>query len=219
MGQTTACRHGEGIIAGRDSNDLLSFDTLQEAEVVVVWGVDFDTIHSNWLPCLEDKRIVIIDPFYPSLSEGADLHIKINPHCDLHLALLLSRFTIIEGSHDEEFLQKYANNYEDFYELTQSVRIKSTLEFINVTLGQIGALLELIREKKTIILVGSGVQKSQSAQETLEAIDAFGMILGLFEKAGCGMHFLGQTMEGSKTPFRGHFEFMEEVDLSLEIAS
>jgi len=218
MGHTTACRREEGIIEGRDENISFVFEALQKAEVVMVWGVDLYSTHLEWIPFLEEKRIILIDPFSTPLSEKADLHIQIKPYCDVHLALLLSRFTIIEGSHDKEFLQKYADNYEEFYELTQSLRIKSTLESIDVTLGQIGALLELIRDKKTMILVGSGVQKSQNGAETLEAIDAFGMICGLFGKEGSGVHFLGKTVEGLTSLFRGTFEFMEEVDLSFVTA-
>jgi anaerobic selenocysteine-containing dehydrogenase len=215
MSQLVACSNDEGTIAGRDNSILLSYDTLQEAEVVVVWGMNFMKIHPDWFPYLKNKSIIIIDPAESLLSEVADLYIQINPHCDLHLALLLSRFTIIEGSHDQEFLQKYADNYEEFYELTQSLRIKSTLESINVSLGQIGAFLELIREKKILLLVGSGVLCPQNGNEALEAIDAFGMLLGLFGKEGCGMHYLGKIDEGLGLPFRGSFEFMEEVDLSF----
>ncbi|MFA6144768.1 MAG: molybdopterin-dependent oxidoreductase [Sulfurimonas sp.] len=215
VGQATISQGEEEIIEMRNSNAPLSFNTIIETEVIVVWGVDLYTSHLDWLPYLEGKRLVVIDPVHISLVKTADLHIQIKSHCDLHLALLLSRFAIIEGAHDEEFLQKYANNYEEFYELTQSVRIKSTLEVINVSLGQIGELLELIREKKTVILVGSGVQNSPVESEALDAIDAFGMILGLYGKEGCGVHFLGKTVEGMEPYFSGSFEFMEEVDLSF----
>ncbi len=219
MSQTATCQDENELINRRNCYPLLSFDEMKETEVVLVWGKDLESTHSHWLSVLNEKKIIIIDPMGTSLSERADLHIQIKPHCDLHLALLLTRFTIIEGSHDKEFLQKYANNYEEFYELTQTLRIKSTLESINVSLGQIGALLELIREKKIMILVGSGVLSPQNGDETLEAIDAFGMILGLFGKEGSGVHFLGKTVEGLELPFRGSFEFMEEVDLSFVTTS
>ncbi|MGZ5208321.1 MAG: molybdopterin-dependent oxidoreductase [Sulfuricurvum sp.] len=191
-----------GILQGRGINYPLSPSMIDEAEVVVVWGRNPHTTHSHLLPFLKNKTMIVIDPIRTSLADKADLHIQIKPHCDLHLALLLSRFSIIEGLQDEEFLEKYGSDYEEFYELTQTVRIKATMDAIDVTLGEIGALLELIRGKKTVILVGVGVQKYQNGAEVLRAIDAFGAILGLFGKRGCGVSFLGTSREGLELPFR-----------------
>lgn len=191
-----------GILQGRGINYPLSPSMIDEAEVVVVWGRNPHTTHSHLLPFLKNKKIIVIDPIRTSLADKADLHIQIKPHCDLHLALLLSRFSIIEGAQDEEFLEKYGSDYEEFYELTQTVRIKATLDAIDVTLGQIGTILELIRGKKTVVLVGAGVQKYQNGAEVLRAIDAFGVILGLFGKRGCGVSFLGTSREGLELPFR-----------------
>ena len=70
---------------------------------------------------------------------------------------MLSRFLHIEGNYDEEYLQKYASEYEDFYELTQTLRIEKTLDFIDVTLGQIGEVLTLVQDKKVAIVCGVGI--------------------------------------------------------------
>ena len=191
-----------GIISGRGINHVLSPDIINEAQVVIVWGRNPHVTHSHILGALKNKSIIVIDPVKTQLTKTADLHIQIKPHCDMQLALLLSRFVIIEGSHDEEFLEKYGSEYQELYELTQTLRIKSTLEYIDVTLGQVGSILELIRGKKAVILVGTGVQKYRNGAEVLRAIDAFGAILGLFGKPGCGVGFLGSSTQGLDMPFR-----------------
>jgi anaerobic selenocysteine-containing dehydrogenase len=190
-----------GIVEGRGVNYPLSPSMIAESEVVVVWGKNPHTTHSHLLPFLKNKTIIVIDPIKTALAQSADLYIQIKPHCDLHLALLLARFTIIEGLHDEEFLDKYASGYEEFYELTQNLRIKATLASIDMTLGQIGSILGLIRGKKTVILVGAGVQKYRNGSEAVRAIDGFAALLGLFGKPGCGVSFLGSSKEGLKLPF------------------
>ena len=91
--------------------------------------------------------------------------------------------------------------YEEFYELTQNLRIKATLQSIDMTLGQIGSILEMIRGKKTVILVGVGVQKYKNGSEAVRAIDGFAALLGLFGKPGCGVSFLGSSKEGLNLPF------------------
>jgi anaerobic selenocysteine-containing dehydrogenase len=191
-----------GIIEGRGVNHALSPDIVNDAEVVIVWGRNPHVTHSHILGSLKNKSIIVIDPVQTQLAKSADLHIQIKPHCDMQLALLLCRFAVIEGSQDEAFLEKYGSQYHDLYELTQTLRIKITLESIDVTLGQIGSILELIRGKKTVILVGAGVQKYRNGADVLRSIDAFGAILGLFGKPGCGVGFLGSSTHGLTLPFR-----------------
>ncbi|HEX5670210.1 MAG TPA: molybdopterin-dependent oxidoreductase [Sulfuricurvum sp.] len=191
-----------GILEGRGANYTLSPSIISEAEVVIVWGRNPHVTHSHLLRELKNKFIVVIDPVQTTLAKTADIYIQIKPHCDLQLALLLSRFVVIEGSQDTAFLEEYGSEYQDFYELTQTLRIKSTLETIDVTLGQIGSILESIRGKKTVILVGTGVQKYRNGAQVLRAIDGFGAILGLFGKPGCGIGFLGSSTQGLELPFR-----------------
>jgi anaerobic selenocysteine-containing dehydrogenase len=174
---------------------------INESEVVIVWGRNLHVTHSHLLPFLKNKKIIVIDPIQTALAQSADLHIQIKPRGDLHLALLLSRFSIIEGVQDAEFLERFGSDYEEFYELTQTVRIKATLDAIDMTLGQIGAILELIQGKRTVILVGAGVQKYRNGAEVLRAIDALGAVLGLFGKRGSGVSFLGTSREGISFPF------------------
>lgn len=191
-----------GIIAGRGNNEILSPQMIEKSEVVIVWGRNLHTTHSHLLPFLEGKIIVVIDPVKTSIAEKADLHIQIKPHCDLQLALLLSRFALIEGLHDEAFLEAHASSYNDFYELSQGLRIKATLDVIDVSLGEIGTVLELMKGKKTLILIGVGVQKYRNGADVVRAIDGFGAIMGLFGKEGCGVSYLGNSLQGVELLFK-----------------
>lgn len=195
----------------------LTVENVKEAQTVIIWGKDLASTHKDWIPFLGDKNLIVIDPETTDLAQNAHLHIRIKPKSDLYLALLLSRFLIIEGSHDKEFLEQHAQNYEEFYELTQSVRVKSTLESINVTLGQLGDCLELLRDRRTVIIVGAGVKNPQNGDDALHAIDAFAMILGLFGKPGYGIGFLGSDAKENESFFSGEFEFMDEIDLGISL--
>ncbi len=186
-----------GILEGRGSNFLLSPKEIAKCDVVIFWGRNPHVSNSHYLPMLKDKTIIVIDPREIDIAKSADCFIQIKPHADIHLALLLSRFLIIEGMEDEEFLEEFASEYQDFYELTQSLRIKKTLDKIDVSLGEIGDILELIRDKKVAILTGVGVQKYQNGADVIRAIDAFATLLG----RGSGMNFLGSSTEGISSPF------------------
>lgn len=190
-----------GVLSGRGSNEVLSPQMIKESDVVVFWGRNPHTTHSHLLPFLEGKTVIVIDPLKTAIAQRADLHIQIKPHCDLHLALLLSRFAIIEGIHDEEFLEQHTSEYNEFYELTQTVRIKATLDAIDVSLGEIGSMLELMKGKKSVIFVGVGVQKYRNGSDVLRAIDGFGAVMGLFGKKGCGVSYLGNSLKEITVPF------------------
>ncbi len=190
-----------GIIEGRGHNKLLPPEEIAKSEVVIVWGRNIHTTNSHLLPLLKGKTVIVIDPVKTKLAQSADFHLQIKPNGDLYLALLLSRFTIINGMEDTEFLQEHASEYEDFYELTQTVRIKAVLESIDVSLGDVGTILELIKGKRTVILAGVGIQKYRHGADVMRAIDSFAAILGLFGKEGCGVNFLGNSKENIEMPF------------------
>lgn len=190
-----------GIIEGRGHNKLLSPEQIAKSEVVIVWGRNIHTTNSHLLPFLKDKTIIVIDPVKTKMAENADHYVQIKPKGDLYLALMLSRFAIINGLEDEDFLQEHASEHEEFYELTQTVRIKAILESIDVTLGDLGKILELIKGKRTVILAGVGIQKYRHGADVMRAIDSLGAILGLFGKEGCGVNFLGNSKEGITSPF------------------
>ena len=190
-----------GIIAGRGYNDIMTPQQIEKSEVIVFWGRNPHTTSSHILPLLKDKTIIVIDPIKTQIAKDADLHVQIKPHGDAEFALLLSRFLFIEGSVDKEFVEQYAPEYEEFYELTQTIRIKAVLDDIGVSLGDIGRFLELVRDKKVAILCGVGIQKYLDGADVMRTIDAFGVLLGIFAKEGSGVSYLGSSKRGIDSPF------------------
>jgi len=173
-----------GILAGRGSNKQLDLKQIEDAQTVIVWGRNLHVTNSHLLPYIKGKKLIVIDPVTTKIAAQADHHIQIKPHGDLFLALLLSRFVVINDIEALDFLEEHTEGFQEFYELTQTVRIKSVLESIDVTLGDIGKVLELVGGKRTVILVGVGVQKHREGAAVLRAIDAFAAVLGLFGKKG-----------------------------------
>jgi anaerobic selenocysteine-containing dehydrogenase len=186
-----------GILEGRGSNLLLSPEDIAKSEVVIFWGRNPHVSNSHYLPLLKGKTIIVIDPVKTKMAEQADFFVQIKPHGDLFLALLLCRFLVIEGIADEEYLSDFASEYHDFYELTQTVRIKAILDKIDVSLGDIGKILELVRGKRTVVLAGVGIQKYRNGAEVMRSIDAFGVLLGRESH----VNFLGHSSEGIVSPF------------------
>ena len=190
-----------GIIEGRGSNKNMPLSEIAKSEVVVIWGRNPHVTSSHLLPLLKDKRLIVIDPVETKIAKMADLYIQIKPHTDIYLAMLLYRFLHIEDSCDDEFLAEFASEHEDYYELTQTIRIKAVLDDIGMTLGQIGDILHYIVGKRTAIVCGVGIQKYRDGADVIRAIDTLAVGLGLFGKEGCGVAYLGDSKEGIATPF------------------
>jgi len=114
---------------------------------------------------------------------------------------MLSRFIYMEDSQDTEWLEEFASEYEDFYDFTQEYRIKPILEYIGTDLGEMGQVLNAMRDQKTVFLVGAGVQKYSTGASVLHAIDSLAALLGLFGKEGCGVSYLSTMRLGFDDPF------------------
>jgi len=190
-----------GILEGRGINRILPIEQIQKAEVVIVWGRNISTTNSHLMPHLEGKKIVVIDPISTPIAKKADLHIQIAPRSDIYLALILSRFIFMEDSEAKEWMDEYASEYEEFYDFTRTFRIKAILEYLGLSLGDMGELVSYLKSEKVVILVGIGVQKNSIGHSVLHAIDSLAVTLGLFGKEGCGVGYFGDSKLGFENPF------------------
>ncbi len=190
-----------GIVEGREVNHILPPEQIGKAEVVIVWGKNITVTASHLMTYLEGKQIIVIDPVKTAIAKKADIHLQISPRSDFFTAIMLTRFALMGDFEDKEFIEKYAPDHEDYYEFTQEFRIRPILEYIGTNLQEMGHILEMIKGKKTVFLVGNGVQKYSTGHLTLQAIDSLAVILGKFGKEGCGIGFLGNSKLNFKNPF------------------
>ena len=190
-----------GIKEGRGINKILPLEQIKEADTVVIWGRNVTVTNAHIMPFIEGKKLVVIDPVRTAIAKKADYHLQLQPRTDIYIALLLARFIFMEDSQDEAWLEEFASEYEDFYDFTREQRIKPILEYCGTDLGEMGTVLEYLRNQKVVFLVGAGVQKYSTGHTVLHAIDSLAATLGLFGKEGCGVHYLGNSKLGFVDPF------------------
>jgi len=190
-----------GIEIGRGVNRVLPLEQIKEADTVVVWGRNVTVTNAHIMPFLEGKEIVVIDPVKTAIAKKADYHLQIQPRTDFYVAVMLARFVIMEDGQNDEWLEEFGPEFEDFYDFTREFRIKPILEYCGADLGQMGHVLNYMRDKKVVFLVGAGVQKYSTGHATLHAIDSLAAILGMFGQEGCGVHYLSNSKFGFENPF------------------
>jgi len=205
-----------GIIEGRGSNKNMPLSEIEKSEVVIIWGRNPHTTSSHLLPVLKGKTLIVIDPVKTKIAKMADLHIQIKPHTDTYLAMLITRFLHINDACDNDYLEEFASEFEEYYELTQTIRIKSMLENMDMSLGQLGNIIELIKNKKVAIVCGVGIQKYRDGADVLRAIDSVAVGLGLFGKEGCGVAYLGNSKEYISSPFNTKAKRVSKVDTAFD---
>lgn len=190
-----------GIVMGRGVNRTLPLEQIEKAEVVVVWGRNVTVTNSHIMPYLEGKKIVVIDPVRTAIAKKADFFLQIAPRTDYYVAIMLARFIFMEDSDATEWMDEFAPEHEDFYDFTREHRIKLILEHIGVDLGDMGRMMNYLRNRKVVFLVGTGVQKYSTGSYVMHAIDSLASTLGLFGQEGCGVSYLGNSKLGFDNPF------------------
>ena len=190
-----------GIVEGRGVNKPLPLEQIAKADTIVVWGRNVTVTNAHMMPFVEGKNLIVIDPIKTSIAKKADVHMQIQPRTDYYLAIMLSRFIYMEDSQDSQWCEEFASEYEEFYDFTQEHRIKPILEYIGTDLGEIGHVLNHLRDQKVVFLVGTGVQKYSTGASTLHAIDSLAALLGLFGQEGSGVHYLSNSKLGFENPF------------------
>ena len=190
-----------GIREGRGVNRLLPPEQIAKADVVVVWGRNLPVTNAHLMPFIEGKTLVVIDPVRTTLAQKADLHIQLKPRSDLYLALLLARFITMENTQNDAWLEEWGPEFDEFYDFTRSFRIKALLEYMGLSLDDMGDLLLQLQRERVVFLVGGGVQKYAIGHYALWAIDSLAATLGLFGREGCGVSFLGESRQGFRNPF------------------
>ena len=190
-----------GIVEGRGVNRTLPLEQIEKAEVIVVWGRNITVTNSHIMPYLEGKKIVVIDPVRTAIAKKADFFLQIAPRTDYYVAIMLARFIFMEDSEAKEWMDEFAPEHEDFYDFTREHRIKSILEYIGTDLGDMGRMLNYLRDRKVVFLLGTGVQKYSTGSSVLHAIDSLAATLGLFGQEGCGVSYLGNSRLGFEDPF------------------
>jgi anaerobic selenocysteine-containing dehydrogenase len=97
-----------GIIEGRGVNKGLPLEQIKEADTVVIWGRNVTVTNAHIMPFLEGKKIVVIDPVKTAIAKKADYHLQLQPRTDYYVAIMLSRFILMENNEDTEWLDQFA---------------------------------------------------------------------------------------------------------------
>lgn len=206
-----------GLSAARGENTNPSLDDLKNADVIICWGRNFSVTSSHMYKLVKDKTFITIDPIVTDIAKKSELHLQINPKTDHELALLLTRFAIMQDLEDEEFITKH--DADDFIDLAKSRPLVSYEFTTGICLSQIAKFIDLIEGKTVALMIGLGVQKYYEGAQIIRCIDSFAALIGLHnskKKAG-GVWYLSNGSYGYEKQLTSSFKneiAISEVDYS-----
>ncbi len=191
-----------GIVEGRGANLLVPISEIKKSEVVVVWGRDITTSNAHLLPIIKDKKLIVIDPYKSKTADMAEIHLQIKPRGDFYLSLLMARILYMSQEEDSAFINDKTEGFDEFLELMESYHLKGLSKLCDVEIDEVWRVVDEIVGKRTLFLVGIGVQKYLIGHYVLRAIDSLAAMLGLFGKEGCGVSYLSDSFFGFADPFK-----------------
>ncbi len=194
---------GIGIEQGRGATINPSIDRLINSDVIVVWGRNFSITSPHLYELVKDKEFIVIDPVAIPLVKKAKLFMQLTPKTDYELALYLTRLAFMEKVDDVEFLEKYCEGSEWFFELAKNKPLVEYEKNTGICLDKAYEFFEIIKDKSVAIMLGLGVQKYFEGATITRCIDSFAAFLGLHNpnNSAGGLWYLSDSSYGYENLF------------------
>ncbi len=195
---------GVGIEQGREAVINPPIQNLLDADIILVWGRNFSVTSSHLYNLVKDKTFVTIDPIKTDIAKKSEIHMQINPKTDYELALLLTRFAHMQDLEDEEFLEKYTEGSDWFFDISKNRPVVSYEATTGVPLSLVNDFFDLIENKSVAIMVGLGVQKYFEGAQIMRTIDSFATFMGYHNKNAGGLWYLSDSAYGYEKQFKSN---------------
>jgi assimilatory nitrate reductase catalytic subunit len=174
----SAAAAGANKAFGIDRGLNMPLSEIPKHDVVMIFGANTAEtlpIMVNYL--LEAKqngtKFIIVDPRQTSTVNLAALHLQINVGEDFALSTLMLKMILDNGWHDQEFIAKRTNNFEETAQYVQSASADYLLTATGIPFEKIREAIELLRHaKRPLFLTGRGNdQNSRGVASTLAVIN------------------------------------------------
>jgi anaerobic selenocysteine-containing dehydrogenase len=204
-----ALRLSQGIGLGMEP------DQFAHSRLILAWGANILGTNVHLWPWIVEARrkgarFYVIDPVRTRTARVADKHFVVNPGSDLALALGLIHVILRESLHDRDYINRYANGFDDLVRLAESyppVRVSALTGIAAVEIELLAR--EYAGSQPAAIRVNYGVQRSERGGNAIRAVAALPVLTGAWRQVGGGLQL---TTSGA-------FEFdraaLERPDLQL----
>ncbi len=167
-----------------------TFNDLEHSDVIIFIGCNPVVAHPIlWGKTKNNKDCIkiAIDPRRTETVTNCDMWIDIKPKSDLTLLYTLANVLIEKGWIDNEYIEKYTEDFEGFKEHVKKYTLEDVEEKTGISKVRVLELAEIIHNGKRVSLWWTmGVNQSYQAVRTAQAIINIALMTGNIGRLGTG---------------------------------
>ncbi len=181
--------------------DTGSISDIEVADLVIIIGSNTSESHPVLATRvkrshkLRGQRLIVSDIRKHEMAERADLFIRPNPSTDEVWLQAVTKHLIDTGRHNQEFINKWVNKYDEFYKSLEPYTLEHAEEATGIPVSMLEAVADEIANAKNgvCVLWAMGVTQHCGGSDTSTSICNMLLATGNFKKHGSGAY-----------PLRGH---------------
>lgn len=177
-----------GDVKSHELSDMLNSKT------IIVWGKNpaNTTIHTMKMIKKAQKAgayVIVIDPILTATAKQADFYLRVKPGGDGALALAMGKKIIEKNLHDEDFINKYVENFNEYKAYLDQLDLNILCDKAGVCEKDLDFVVNKYTQRYSTILQGYGMQKYSYGGNTIGNINTLAAITGQIGYSGSGVNY------------------------------
>ena len=193
------------------SDTILFFGANPVVAHPILWG----RVKKN-----KDAKVIVIDPRRSETAKVADMWIDIKPKADLILLYTLANVLIEKGWINNEYIEKYTENFEGYKEFVTKFTLDTVEETTGISAERVLELAEIIHSgKKVSFWWTMGINQGYQAVRTAQGIINLAIMTGNIGREGTGANSLtgqcnamGSRLFSNTTGLYGGGDYANEAE-------
>ncbi|NJE84240.1 dehydrogenase [Thermococcus sp. CX2] len=169
-----ALRDVYGTAVGMDPEEL------KNQRLLVYWGINafWTNLHGFLLAKRYDLEIWTVDVIRTETAKRSEKFFQIRPDTDVLFALAVARLIIENELHDEDFVRENVYGFEEFKNYVTKLNLDLVERETGLSREEIEEFAFGFAEKRGVIHIGYGFQRSLSGGEAVRAIAILPALVG-----------------------------------------
>ncbi len=169
-----ALRDVYGTAVGLDPEEL------RNQRLIVYWGVNpfWTNLHGFMLAKRNNLELWTVDVVRTETAKRSEEFFQIRPDTDVLLALGVAKVLIEEKLYDEEFVRENVYGFEEFKNYVKRLSLDYVGRETGLSVDEIEEFARDYAEKKGVIHIGYGFQRSLAGGEAVRAIAILPALVG-----------------------------------------
>ncbi len=168
-------------------------EQFRHSKYIIAWAANIHGNNIHQWPFIEEARragakLVVIDPYRTRTAAVADWHIPINLGTDVALALGLMHIIVREGWHDEDYISRYAEGFDELKKRLTEYTPERVAQWTGIAKEDIERLArEYATTRPAVIRLNYGIQRAQNGGAAVRAVCMLPVITGSWKEIGGGL--------------------------------